>query len=545
MDDDASGPHPPVTSTDLTRFDGQPAAPPLAPPPLGAGPRDCFLQVSSQEDTMPGYFREAVEAIVLARGGGIMIVGWCDDRDTPLDAIRVYSGSWQVTFDARSMVRVRRPDVEPAGAQSPHAFGFFGLIAAPALRDTTDRVACEILLRSGGAAPRDVASRTVSPAELRDLVLGYLGAAAFFGNPHIEGAASLERGLGNQIITLNREVVRRVTASRHIERFGTVRRQPKGSIVICLYGKPEFLFLQNCLFAGLPGIEDYELIYVSNSPELAETLLSEARTSQAIYGLNQTVMLLSGNAGFAAANNAGISGALGRRVLIANPDVFPRQADWAARHSALCADLPAAQTRLFGVPLYYDDGSLMHGGMYFELDSAVSLRGDAIERSRMVRVEHYGKGSPAWSGAHVNPRPVPAVTGAFMSADRAWFEHLGGFSEDYVFGHYEDADLCLKSLEQGTPTWLHDLRLWHLEGKGSVRRPHHEGGSLVNRWNFTRRWSQVIAAGLTGPAPAHALLAAAAVQASANVATLGIPRPPSAGAPLRRGKSARASGLPS
>jgi GT2 family glycosyltransferase len=248
-------------------------------------------------------------------------------------------------------------------------------------------------------------------------------------------------------------------------------------------------------------------------------------------------VLLSGNAGFGPANNAGITAALGRRVLVVNPDVFPRQLDWAARHSALCAELPAVQTRLFGVPLYYDDGSLMHGGMYFEIDSAVSLRGDAIDRSRMVRVEHYGKGAPEWSGTYTNARPVPAVTGAFMSADRAWFEHLGGFTDDYVFGHYEDADLCLKSLEQGTPTWLHDLRLWHLEGKGSTRRPHHEGGSLVNRWSFTRRWSQVIAAGLTGPHPTHALMAQAAATASAELT-----QPVLQQAPARRARLQKTAG---
>ena len=100
-------------------------------------------------------------------------------------------------------------------------------------------------------------------------------------------------------------------------------------------------------------------------------------------------------------------------------------------------------------------------------------------------------------------RPVPAITGAFMSADRDWYQTLGGFNEDYVFGHYEDADLCLKSFARGTPPWLHDLRLWHLEGKGSTRRSHHEGGSLVNRWLFTRQWAATISNRMCGPAPTH------------------------------------------
>jgi GT2 family glycosyltransferase len=70
---------------------------------------------------------------------------------------------------------------------------------------------------------------------------------------------------------------------------------------------------------------------------------------------------------------------------------------------------------------------------------------------------------------------------------------------EYVFGHYEDADLCLKSFEAGKPVWLHNVPFWHLEGKGSTRRPVHEGGSIVNRWHFTDRWGAFIADGLMGP----------------------------------------------
>jgi GT2 family glycosyltransferase len=193
-------------------------------------------------------------------------------------------------------------------------------------------------------------------------------------------------------------------------------------------------------------------------------------------------------------------------VIFINPDVFPRDRLWAQKHEALIETLPREHTAIFGAPLYYDDGSLMHGGMHFVVDQGLSVKPGAISAHRMVRVEHYGKGAPVWSDKYTGSRPVPAVTGAFISADREWFQSLGGFTEDYIFGHYEDADLCLKSLRQGVPVWLHDIRFWHLEGKGSVRLPPHEGGSLVNRWLFTRRWGNAIAAGLAGPAPTHPLL---------------------------------------
>jgi GT2 family glycosyltransferase len=276
--------------------------------------------------------------------------------------------------------------------------------------------------------------------------------------------------------------------------------------VVCLYGKPEFFFVQNCLFAGLPGIEDYEFIYVSNSPEMAETLLREAHCASLIYGLAISIVILSGNAGFGAANNVAARIARSDRLLVMNPDVFPRDRDWAKKHTEVLGSVPGDQSRLFGVPLYYDDGSLMHGGIYFEVDVGLSLSDGKPTPARICRTQHYGKGAPPKSVQFNRSRPVPAVTGAFISIGRSWFEQLGGFTEAFIFCHYEDAYLCLKSIEKGTAPWIHDIRLWHLEGKGSTRSASHEGGSIVNRWLFSSTWMSTLENGLIGPTPTHPLM---------------------------------------
>ena len=83
---------------------------------------------------------------------------------------------------------------------------------------------------------------------------------------------------------------------------------------------------------------------------------------------------------------------------------------------------------MFGVPLYYDDGSLMHSGMFFDIDTGVSVRDGRVEQHDIIRVEHFGKGAPPDAPAFLVSRQVPAVTGAFISIDRAWFEALGGFA---------------------------------------------------------------------------------------------------------------------
>lgn len=454
-----------------------------------------------------GTVRHSCDALLTSSGGAVMIVGWVDDATDAVDCIRISGGNWRVSVDGSRLVRLRRQDVEGAlGVGAAHLFGYFGFLFFNKPLPSSPVCSVEMCLQSGLNATVDMNARHVDDLEMRNVALSYLAAASFMGNPHIEGVACLDAGLGEQIVRFNRAITTRIVTAPYVERFGRKDRQPKTSLIVCLYGKAEFQFVQNCLYSGLPGIEDYEFIFVSNSPELAETLLQEAKSTTLAYGLDQTVVILSGNAGFGAANNAAVRASLASRVIALNPDVFPRDPDWARKHSDLVQVLPTQQTRMFGAPLYYDDGSLMHGGMYFERDTGISMASGKPKAVSMVRVEHYGKGAPHWTTHFNEPRPVPAVTGAFISVDRGWFERLEGFTESYVFGHYEDADLCLKSIDKGTPAWMHDLRMWHLEGKGSTRLPPHEGGSLVNRWLFSKTWLKTIESGLLGQAPAHPLI---------------------------------------
>jgi GT2 family glycosyltransferase len=448
-----------------------------------------------------------VEAVLVSDAGGLLVVGWLDDTDIPLEYFRVTASGWYYTFDLASVVRFRRRDVEAAiGSSRAHGFGF---LAFAFLADRLDVSGdCELMvgLQGVGHSTAPCKPRRVSDIELRNVILSYVAELEFFGNRQIEAMRFLDGSVGRHIVEHNQHITRTVVAGAFVERFGRRTRPARGSIVVCLYGKPEYLFLQNAMFAGCPGFEDYELVYVSNSPEMAERLLKEANAAQQVYGLPLTIVLLPGNAGFGAANNVAVQHAQSDRILIVNPDVFPRDRDWAKKHGEAIAELPADRTRLFGVPLYYDDGSLMHGGMYFEFDTGVSINADEVQRRRMLRVEHYGKGAPAWASQFTAPRPVPAVTGAFMSMERGLYERLDGFTETYVFGHYEDADLCLKGMQTGIVPWIHDIRLWHLEGQGSHRLPVHEGGSLVNRWLFTNAWSETVANGLDGPTPAHPMM---------------------------------------
>ena len=444
--------------------------------------------------------RVSIDGLLVCPSGGIMLIGWIDDLEDPIDYIVIESTQWQVRISAQVLVRIRREDVEALLSNGlSYSYGLFCLHFEELPIPVTGQCGITLLTVKGRSATFRVQPQIQNASGLRNVVLSYLAAAKFFSNYQLEAISNVSRGLGRNVLGLNRYITREIVANPYVERFGAARQRLRGSIIVCLYGRAEYLFLQSALFSDRAGMEDYEFVYVSNSPELAETLLREAGLASKIYDQRITIVLLSGNAGFGAANNAAVSAAQSDRILIVNPDVFPRDPEWALKHTLLLQDRPAEQTKMFGVPLYYDDGSLMHGGMYFDLDSGVLLQDGSYNTLNLVRVEHYGKGAPSWVSHLTELRPVPAVTGAFISLDRAWYEKLGGFTEDYVFGHYEDADLCLKSFLCGNPPWMHDLRLWHLEGKGSTRLPVHEGGSLINRWFFSEQWSELINRCLLGP----------------------------------------------
>lgn len=451
--------------------------------------------------------RHTIENISIA-DCGLFVTGWINDTADEIAEIRVNTGTWSVTLAGDGLARAARDDVQVAlGIPRRHAFGFWGILIDPAIDTASAACVCEVVMKGGGIERQELPLNILfDQIELRNLALTYLATSKYLGNPMLDSVASLEKHIGKQIVDLNVLISRAITARPHVERFGG-QSAKKGSIIVCLYGRAEYLTLQNALFANRKGIEDYEFVYVSNSPELAEQLARDAHIASVAYGLDLTLVLLPGNAGFGAANNAAVAVSRTRRPLIVNPDVFPHDLDWAARHTALVENAPDLQTRIFGAPLYYDDGSLMHGGMYFDSDASLSMEGATFRRNVTLRVEHYGKGAPPDCAEFLRPRPVPAVTGAFISCDRGWYEKLGGFSEEYVMGHYEDADLSLKSTAEGVAPWIHDIKLWHLEGKGSgARHAAHEGASIVNRWLFNRRWAGAIIPEMLGARPRHPLL---------------------------------------
>ncbi len=451
------GPEARPAAPDVSQVPAPPAPPPVETPAL---PHSC-------------------DAVLLTRNF-LFVEGWADDRFDPLAAIEVAADTRNPAL-RRAPCRYRRQDVEQhLGLSAPFESGFWQLFEIP-----PELAARSLGVRLRLASGQSVALNpgTLSRLSLRDHFEAFL---AFYGRRQLIGSlvarsfSELDQGLAGTIERMH-EAVR---ATRGVTSQGSYGRRPQHpllSFVCCIYGIPDFLFLQVAQFARHTNLERSEFIYVSNSPELEEVLHRDAELAAFLFRTSVSVISLNQNTGFSHANNVGIAEASGQTIVVINPDVFPYSA---ASFSTLSGLAQQTRRSLIGGKLFYADGTVMHEGMVFVADARLS----ALARAKVWTVEHVRKGFPDLG--NIATRPVPAVSGALMVFDRADYDKLGGFDEQFVYGHYEDADLCLRYTAKGWKV-LYDaaLTFWHYEGRGSIRRPEHAGAVHYNRWLFSRKWS--------------------------------------------------------
>jgi GT2 family glycosyltransferase len=138
-----------------------------------------------------------------------------------------------------------------------------------------------------------------------------------------------------------------------------------------LYERIDLLEHQLAHFWQDPDLATAELIYVLDSPELGSLLARPAAELHALYGLPFKLIKLNRNAGFAIANNIGASHATGRLLVLLNSDVLPVSAGWLRTMRDFYEATPGIGA--LGPKLLYEDGSIQHAGMYFQLDPSTRL----------------------------------------------------------------------------------------------------------------------------------------------------------------------------
>ena len=265
--------------------------------------------------------------------------------------------------------------------------------------------------------------------------------------------------------------------------FGAVPAEPCISIIVPLYGRYDFAQYQLALFADDPDFQEVELLYVVDDPAIYADFIRQCPDLNGIYRVPFQVIYSGVNLGFAAANNFASTKARGRYLVFLNSDVLPKRNGWVRDLEATYKSLQAPG--VLGTKLLYEDGSVQHAGMAFR---QYQRWGDLWINDHPFK----GQSPLGLSGVH----EIDAVTAACAFVDASEFSNLGGFSEDYIIGDFEDSDLCLRLLSAGRHNYVTlDVELYHLERQSQNRLDDIEWRTnltLYNCWLHNSRWGNLI-----------------------------------------------------
>ncbi|WP_262029035.1 glycosyltransferase [Microvirga sp. Mcv34] len=415
----------------------------------------------------------------LATSAGTLVTGWYRDPVNLFAGIEIGSAENEPRDLTKELFTF---PVEVAGPATGSRLGATGFaVLAPTSTGAAQNLQPRFHLRLKSGARHALVPRPqpADPSEARAMALRAIPAQ------HVDQTV-LAQVLRPAIADLHAQVRHRI-GHPTIRRIGVSPQRPKASMIIPLYRNLEFLRFQIAAFAADPWIRaNAELIYVLDSPEQAQEVEHLLGGLHLIYGLPVILVVMERNGGYARANNVGASVAQGDVLALVNSDIIPVASGW----------LEAMATRLngrrrigaVGPKLLFEDGSIQHAGMYFSQDH----RGYWLN-------QHFHKGMPRDYAPACEERVVPAVTGACIVTTRSLFESVGGFTEDYVVGDYEDSDLCLKiTMTERKIAYVPDIELYHLERRSMSLNAEYMRGIA---WQYncalhTERWRDVMIAAM-------------------------------------------------
>jgi GT2 family glycosyltransferase len=419
-----------------------------------------------------------LDVLAAVGGNAFWAFGWANDADGTPARVDAVSPEGQRTDLLPGAPRFDREDVTEslvaAGVPSPRHNGFARYFELEAPSPASEGWVTELRAPSGAAfrSPGPTVKR--DPQGVRETMLW----------PFTVDRAELEPVRRDHaypaLKRLQEHAARQVEVVATVD-YGTVPDAAEVSIVVPLYRRIDLIEHQMAQFWQDPELAQAELVYVLDSPELAEQLSHLAGPLHELYGLPFRIVTLSRNGGYAVANNIGAAHAHGRLLLLLNSDVLPSRPGWLGRMRAFYDATP--EIGALGPKLLFEDESIQHAGMYFKRDPS----------TRHWENQHYFKGfTRSLPPANVS-RPVPAVTGACLMVERTLFESLEGLATVYVQGGYEDSDFCLRVAETGRRNWyVADVELYHLEAQSFFIETRH--ANPCNAWIQTHLWDERIEA---------------------------------------------------
>lgn len=211
------------------------------------------------------------------------------------------------------------------------------------------------------------------------------------------------------------------------------------SIIIPTYNN-SFL-VENCVQSIRKFEKDTQIIVVSDGSERKELGLLDRLSTN----LGFELVIRPCNGGFAAAVNAGLTQAKGDVVTLVNNDVVFTRPLLQTITNTFEVD---PKIGIIGARLFYPDGRIQHGGLYFS-------------RSTLSFLDRFKNKKPE---SPVENRYLLAVTGALFSIKKELIDKIGLLNEKYFIA-CEDTEYCLRAWEAGYRVFLNRfVEALHKEG---------------------------------------------------------------------------------
>ena len=414
---------------------------------------------------------------VLVCGDYVLVGGWLERGLRELGEANLRVGDVPVNIAAAAFQYPRRDVNEALNKRDGASRGF---VVLTKLAHVPPQFV-DVSVSAGGWARRLLPEAMESPARLLDETLASLASAVDHA-----GSAAILYGLPSAFLDGLQELYRRLLDEQPLHDF--LSRSPETA------GAPPLaamIFVQCGSLPILPLIlqsmrklrHTVEIVVANNSAEHRGEALSVLSEAQHLYGLPWRYVEFSRNIGFGAACNRAAAITQAEFCVFHNNDVLTRAP---ADYDRVIQALQATPERVIGVRQRFPDGSLMHDGLKVGVLDPLHARGSIGILSGMS----IGRGAPPG----VPAGPV-FTSGSFLAMTRALFRTIGGFSEEYLFGHFEDLDLCLRLHFRGFETAiLDDVSFLHCEGIGSkVERHVRLTVPFINRMIFTERWREMTA----------------------------------------------------
>ncbi len=422
-------------------------------------------------------------------GSLLLLIGWCREPFASGSRFRLSDPQAPGAHAVGSATFYHRPDVcQALGLPDHQKHGFATLIDVSGFRRWSQLGLLRLMVDPEGQQGSkttsvelclaDVPEETSTP-RFFEATLGLFRVSIDSGNRWTE---SLRLFTPQTLLEVSGQFARHVAEERHDVEVHWLTRSPMdapplASVIFVQLGsflaaKPAILQLAK---TGLP----LELIVVNNSPELfSETFHILDRFADIRTGLRIGILNRALNLGFSAGCNLGAEHASGECLLFHNNDLF---ADSVVDYKLLITRALNEPNSIHSAYQYFTDGTLMQEGL--TATRLTTAKASAIQLFNGFSV-----------GRNQTRADVIACSGSLMAISGPLFRHLGGFSEDIVYAHFEDFDLCLRARQEGIPVQVwNDIRFYHAEGTGSVA-PYHLSGttSHINRLLFSLKWRNLL-----------------------------------------------------